>query len=125
MKITLEISPDKIANLFVSAFEGNYSPWLHFAESGDAKPARGHLWYSDADVYTKPFAFRLQYDTEDGEEGDGKGRKTIGQADVARGLEAMAQHCPQRLGEILQGDTDAITADCFLQCIVFGHLVYG
>lgn len=125
MKITLEISPDKIANLFVSAFEGAYSPWLHNAESGDAKPARGHTWYSDAHVYEAPFVFRLDYDTEADGEGECSGRKLIGLEDVRRGLEAMATHCPQRLGEILQGDTDAITADCFLQCIVFGHLVYG
>jgi hypothetical protein len=40
-------------------------------------------------------------------------------------LTVMSKHYPRHLADILSGNDDANTADAFVQCAIFGELVYG
>jgi hypothetical protein len=43
---------------------------------------------------------------------------------IAIGLNVMAVECPRHLADFLNGRADPITSDAFLQCCLFGELVY-
>lgn len=49
----------------------------------------------------------------------------VGWPEVRTGIAVMARDFPEHFGHFLSGDDDAETADVFLQCAVFGKLVYG
>ena len=44
---------------------------------------------------------------------------------ISEGLNVMATHCPRHLADFLNEESDAATADVFLQCCLFGDLIYG
>lgn len=44
---------------------------------------------------------------------------------IQRGLKVMAEKYPRHWGDFVQENDDADTGDCFLQCCLFGEMVYG
>jgi hypothetical protein len=44
---------------------------------------------------------------------------------IARGLAAMAGKYPRHFADLVNENTDAITADVLLQCCLFGELIYN
>ena len=44
---------------------------------------------------------------------------------IGDGLNMMATHYPRHFADFLNEAADAITADVFLQCCLFGELIYG
>jgi hypothetical protein len=46
-------------------------------------------------------------------------------AELQRGLGVMLDKYPHHLNNVLSGNYDAVTGDVFLQCCLFGHVVYG
>lgn len=108
MKITLEIPEKRITDL-LHGHCGSYSPWLHSA-SGKWNSSKG---------------FKVKYDLEAGEEGDGKGFMTITAPKVAKGLSLMATDLPNHWEQFMTEDDDDITFDSVMQYIIFGKLVYA
>jgi hypothetical protein len=120
---TREITAQMISDQFVAAFEGGCTYWLNAATPSDAtrKNATERPWYGSAAVFEGSFAIHLEYD----EAGKGDHERVITEADVKQGLEAMAISDSIRFDEIVQETGDALTADSFLQHILFGELVFG
>ena len=44
---------------------------------------------------------------------------------IGDGLNVMAAHYPRHFADFLNETSDVITADVFLQCCLFGELIYG
>ena len=44
---------------------------------------------------------------------------------ISEGLNVMATHYPRHFADFLNEAADAVTADVFLQCCLFGELIYG
>jgi len=44
---------------------------------------------------------------------------------IAQGLEVMASKYPRHFADLVNENTDAITADVLLQCCLFGELIYN
>jgi len=44
---------------------------------------------------------------------------------IRNGLTVFAEKCPRQFKDLVEDNTDAETGDCFLQCIVFGEVIYG
>mgnify|MGYP001581140220 CR=1 FL=1 len=44
---------------------------------------------------------------------------------IKRGLTAMAKKEPKHFADFIKEDDDQITADVFLQCCLFGEVIYG
>jgi len=108
MKFSIEIDDTKVTDL-LHGHSGSYSDWLHSAEG---------KWYNLS-------GFRVRFDKETDNEGDGTGRMTIKKAAVARGLAIFAKECPVAFSDWMQGNDDDLAFDCIMQCIIFGKLVYG
>ena len=50
---------------------------------------------------------------------------TLNTKAVKKGLTVMAKKFPKHFADFLNGDYDADTSDCFLQCALFGDVIYG
>lgn len=106
MKITFEVTDDQIEQLLGHAVHN----WLNLREAtGD---------WRNGDL-------KVKFDKADGEEGDMKGRKTIGRAEVAKGIAAMVKEAPWALSAWLDGNDDMEVCDAAYQCIIFRKLIYG
>lgn len=118
--IKLTITPEQVSDMMVSVIEGGYSGWLHFADFTCS--------------YGKPKTFqnkgigviaKIEYDREEDQEGANLGRMKITRRTIERGLQAFGEQCPKGLADLISENWDAITADCFFQCVVFGKVIYG
>jgi hypothetical protein len=85
----------------------------------------GRPWYSCPEIFEKSFEIALEFDDPNEYEGLGNGQKTITEVDVRRGLDIMRRDYPEQFAKVMSGDADADTADVFLQCALFGKVVYG
>lgn len=131
--VQFEIKPEIVQSLLVDCFEGGYSPWIRGAErvTGDYDPNENLVWYGqdgfvradNGDV--KPFVIRLAYDREEDDEGAGKGKARIDRAAIAFGIAALSKVAPAVFTRIVAQEGDALDADAFMQCCVFGKIVYG
>jgi hypothetical protein len=144
-KFEVEITRERIGDLFTTCMESGYTPWVLGASiaPGTSSEARrvyaegnaarrkddkedlvwwGHegVWESDA------LTIELHYDREEDDELTGRGKIHLRMADLVKGLSAMAGNDgAHSLGMILNDDMDGPSADCWLQHVVFGKLVYG
>lgn len=108
MKITVDVEDQRITDL-LEGHGGTHSPWIHEL-TGTWKGRPG---------------LKVRYDREQDEEGEGKGRQTIRRKDVARGLATMIKIAPEEFADFILENDDDLTFDVFIQCIIFGKLVYA
>lgn len=127
MKVELEITPSQISDQFCAAIEGGYSPWLGAVWLDEsAADQKEKPWYSNATVFAVPFKIRVEHDNpETDDDGDHSASTIITEKEVNRGLIAMAKGNPRQFGLLLGDDGDALTADIFLQHVLFGKAIYG
>jgi hypothetical protein len=106
MKITIDIPDSKIDELLDHAADS----WI------DLRDATGD-W--------KKGTLKVKFDREQDDEGNMKGRKTIGRAAVAKGLAAMIVNESWAFNQWMDGDDDMTTCDAAYQCIIFGKTIYS
>jgi hypothetical protein len=133
IKTTRTVTAERVTNLFCSSFEGSYSPWLNKVRNLSGEPVRtpdekGYPWYSIPAYVDGDFAFEVTYDDPNAEEDDdgnpGQKTMTLKRADIERGLEVLASKYPKHFADLMDENDDALTADLYMQCIVFGEEVY-
>ena len=75
VNVTYDITPQRISDLFASAFEGGINYWAQDAElTATAAPMRSDLvWWGCPEHFEGPFVFELHYDDPDDDEGEGPG----------------------------------------------------
>lgn len=139
MQATLPLKPDLIANLMISALEVGSNYWARSATLTNVHPASGDpqaiktaqtllanpLYYADEALYRHDFTIEMRFDDPDTPDGGGEKKKNITNVDLQRAVVIIADKYPQHLSGVFGYDDDAITADVFLQCAVFGEIVYG
>ena len=132
--VQFELKPEIVQSLLVDCFEGGYSQWIRGAErvAGDYDPKENLVWYVGQDGFVrgedgdvKPFRIRLIYDREEDDEGAGKGKATLDRAAIAFGIVALSKVAPATFTRIITQEGDALDADAFMQCCVFGKIIYG
>jgi hypothetical protein len=145
MKITIEISADRIANLMCSAIEsgdpvttaakGGWCSGIYYRTKAH-EPPKGY-WYVDPAFYeSSQFQIEIHevadeniFDVHAPDETNlASGAlkiHTIRRKDLMKGLAAMAEKFPRQFAQILKDDTDAPCADAFLQAVVFGEEKYA
>lgn len=52
-------------------------------------------------------------------------KKTLNYTKIVRGLQVMAVKEPEHFADIVKGDYDEVVADIFLQCCLFGKVIYA
>jgi hypothetical protein len=144
MKIELEISPETITNMMISAIESgdpvttaSKGGWCMgiFWETRAASPPKG-IWYADTAFWDGDFKVEIlevadedAYDRDEDEDANiASGAlklHTVRKAQFRSGLAVMAEKFPHQFGQVISGDTDAPCADAFLQSVLFGDEKYA
>lgn len=101
MKAIINVKDEYVYNQ-IENLTTTYSPWIfEYEKKGEA------------------FVFRYE------DENNKQRTKVVVKKHLVKGLSVMAKEAPSRLGNVVTGDSDAIDADVFVQCVIFGKLVYA
>jgi hypothetical protein len=133
---TIEIDSDRVRDLLVTAFEGGSNYWceddLARGKTPDTPDATQYdCWYA---VYPTTGGSVTFSDREEPYVGsandphvsvDLAGRYVLDTAAIQRGFRTMSELHPARLAQWMVEDYDADDADAFLQCCIFGSVIYG
>ena len=135
--VTVNVPVGVIANTLASAFEGGANYWI---EEIDPKappaaklvrhmPDLGDGLYPHIDYPLSEGGKVLVECSEDHPNPARKdGRWVLDRAAIAKGLAVMAAKYPGHFGNMVDeehGNADAETGDVFVQCCLFGELVFG
>ena len=120
-----DISLDRISNLLCSAFEGGSNYWYVINEF--VKPKAFTFRTDEDEVYR-----HLDYPLNEGgalivgdmEDEDSEDKRLDLEA-IQKGLKIMAEKYPRHMSDFINDNDDAITGDVFLQCCLFGDVIYG
>ena len=125
--VTLYFTERQIASLLCGALEGGSNYWIydnhiHLGDD-DGRPF--------GDEYT-PTYLRAPFSRNGYVEidpGDGEPKVKLDKVALKRGLQVMAElkegEGGHHFGDWLKGADDATTADVYLQCCLFGKIVFG
>lgn len=139
MKISVYVSINQIGYLLSSAFEGGVGYWCTLDQKGSVRPPevdfksfKPDSIFADSSnecfyvhwPLSKGGRVRCLYsntndDTLRNEE------SWLDLKSIEKGLTIMARDYPRHWGDFLSQSFDANTGDVFLQCCLFGELVYG
>lgn len=122
---TLSIDPKRVQDMIVGAFEGGSNYWLGRGRVELLQPAYsdlpddGVVWYGNSkrNVFAEDFKVTIAVPDD--------AVYTLEPKSIANGLQKMAGLYPEHFADMLDETDDADTADVFLQCCLFGELVYG
>lgn len=131
LAITAEILVplERITNSLIGAFEGGSTYWLRQIEYVERAMEAQYdkPMYADEHFWNDGGRATLTYDNpeaDESEDGD-QVSKEVGMAEFKVGLATMAAKCPRHFGDLVAENDDAITHDVFIQCVLFGDVVYG
>lgn len=121
LTVEVGITQKNLFNLIVSAVEGGSNYWCAFISYS---PKTGEPTYKDDKYSYADALFQLDghivlHDFEEQKE------HKLTLEKINKGLFVLARKHPCHLADILKENTDAITADVFLQCCLFGKIIYG
>ena len=133
MKIqtTLEISKNRIADLLVGALESNIGTYFVITEK--IRPKRLEFRSEENEewpVYDWPLNVGGSIVFEVWEDGERFklneiDKFVLGLESIQRGLQIMADKYPHHMADFLTENDDAITSDVFLQCCLFGDVIFS
>jgi hypothetical protein len=124
---TIKVDPKRVQDMISGAFEGGSNYWLGRGRvelvnpKYEDLPPDGVVWYGNSkrNVFAEPDFKVTIFVVDDGE------TKILDQAAIARGLEVMATKYGRHFSDMVSENDDADTSDVFLQCCLFGEVVYG
>lgn len=132
MKLSIEIDNEKIKSLLCCGFEGGIGYW---AQIDDYEIVKGSTYedfreggkYQTKDNYWHPCQIVPLVEgcaviIRDIEEDK---LHTLDMKAIHKGMTVMQSKYPTHFGNFLSDNTDAITGDVFIQCCLFGKIVYG
>lgn len=114
------VTKEQLADVLCSAFEGGIGYWAA-VDSYHPVDFEGHAWEHPLLAHGW-----VKLRDKTGEGGfPGADVAKLDMEALKRGLRVLAKKYPKRLSEIMSGDEDAETGDVFVQCCVFGEVVFG
>ena len=133
LRVRLDISADRIANLMCSAIEsgdpvttasrGGWCSGIYY-RTKDTTPPKGN-WYVDRPAFYSSSDFQIEIVEVDDEATGHETSHIIRRKDLIAGLAKMANKFPSHFAQILEDNTDAPCADVFLQSLCFGEEKYA
>lgn len=126
------INKRRVSDLLCSAFEGGSNYWYLIEEFHAPPPEnlRAHAGFRDGQVFRHldyPLCEGGYLMISDRQISWNVEMRTarLDLAAVVRGLEVMREKFPRHFGNFLSENDDGETGDVFLQCALFGDVVYG
>jgi len=133
VKVEIQIDLKQIAYLLCCAMEGGSNYWYFIPKY--KKPDNPIAIMNADDPHPEIYPhidYALQEgggiyvdDSQVGEEGTLEEPFLLDLESIKKGLMVMAEKYPYHFQNFMAENEDADTGDCFLQCCVFGELVYG
>lgn len=134
---TVSLEDSRISSLLCTAFEGGSNYWYcqiepcleeHILLEDFCKGGRfsdpEEYWHWTQLVPLHPGCSLLIRDQEDPVEGHPY-PYVLDRKSLEKGLQVMAEKYPHHFADVLNHNDDAITGDVFLQCCLFGEVIYG
>jgi hypothetical protein len=126
---TVDVDPDDVEGLLCCAFEGGSNYWYADLEADtypEGKSRKDFEYYHMELPLVEGGSVKFR-DAEEVHEdsADDDGYYRLDLAKVTKGLEVMAVKFPRHWADFINENTDATTGDVFLQCCVFGDVIYG
>jgi hypothetical protein len=131
--LPLQVKLKDIASLLVNAFEGGSNYWYEIKSYRKPKTFTFKLDDLELGAYphcdyplNKGGGVRVGIKDENGLE-DPKTKKPVmlNLAKVTKGLQVMAKKYPHHFANFMADNADAETGDVFLQCCLYGEIIYG
>jgi len=124
---TMDIPLERVADMLCCAFEGGSNYWCHIKVN---KAPESFDFRYMPDLSDKPCSY-TDYPTDRGgypivgdvEEEQEDGLLDLGT--IRHGLQVMADKYPRHFQDLLNENEDATTGDVFLQCCLWGEVVFG
>jgi len=125
----IEITSKQIEYILCSAFEGGSNYWANYDYVVEVDIYDRFLnveipimssW--EFPLYDYGFIVFQQYDLETNEQTE---TSILDKKSLFKGAEIMAQKYPRHFKDWINEHDDSITADVYLQCCLFGEIVYG
>lgn len=129
INVTLPVPFERITNCITGAIEGGSGYWCNtfvpLPASSDIKAdirERGGIWYDETEFWERGGGAHVEFDKPTDTD---PGFRDIGRADLERGLTKMAEIAPRHFADLINENDDATTHDVFLQCVLFGEIIFG
>ncbi len=117
MKTALTISSQSVSNLLCCAFEGGVGYWCQLTRyTLDDSGILDYDSLTDTDQDLEWAVVDLHSNRE---------AHTVTHRKLQHGLGIMADKYPEHFDRLIQGVYDSTTGDVFLQCALFGEIIYG
>lgn len=114
VRVVKKISNRDIFDMLITAFEGGINYWCGKIDAGKL----GHVSASKAFAMGQLDSIMLLDNEEEK-------WVRLSQENVRKGLRIMAKKYTRHFNDMINDNADAITADVFIQCAVFGETIYG
>ena len=108
-------------DLLCIAFEGGSNYWYFIEEFGN--PDKIECEYQHIDLPFSENGYLMIKDQED--DSDEPELYRLDRKAIEKGLPIMAEKCPWHFDNFVKDNADAETGDVYLQCCLFGDIVYG
>lgn len=130
LTVPIEIPTERVQDLLICAFEGGSNYWyrdLHVVSDVDVvgKVSNIHRYPIVPTTPGGEIGFYADSDGNGPDDPDNPILFTLDLDKVTKGLGIMAHTYPQHWANFIAYEDDAETGDVFLQCCVFGEIVYG
>ncbi len=131
--VSQQVSDDDMRGLLCSALEGGSNYWYMITKYVFPKGV-GYKDFQEGgrftlEEYWHPYELIPFVDgcaLKFGEMGeDMPGEFTLDRAAMEKGIQIMAEKYPEHFADVISEDGDAATGDVFLQCCLFGELIFG
>ena len=124
VNVKVPITKQRISDLLCCAFEGGSNYWYMIKKS--KKPAKLEFRSNEEVVF-----FHLDYPLNEGgnltitDQEDNNKAYVLDLDSITKGIQVMAEKYPRHFADMVSEDFDATTGDVFLQCCLFGEVIYA
>ena len=126
---TETIPTELVRDLLTTAFEGGSNYWVtqvHVARLPAGMRRKDfEFWHAELPLVNGGAVKFLDAEEPDHQFADSLNYYTLDFTAITKGLAAMRLKYPDSWKAAIDGTFDALTADVFLQCCIFGEVVYG
>lgn len=121
--VPLTLNLELLTNALIGAFEGGSTHWLRECDYLTDKAGFEQPAYAEVGFWQGGGRMKLFYDDPENEEA--RAEFEMGLPEMLKGVTLMAEKSAGHFGDLISGNDDAITHDCFIQYVIFGDVIYG